>query len=114
MSFADRWSYIRGSSRRRLPNLLSSLGQIDLFIHDSLHSERNVRFELDQAWTALGQTGALVVDDVDANWGLRSFHSGPSGHQSLVCEAEPLHPDLRRFNHKGLFGIILKQQTGRV
>jgi hypothetical protein len=49
--------------------LLSRLGQIDLFIHDSLHSERNVRFELDRAWAALTPNGALVVDDVDANWG---------------------------------------------
>src|SRR5580658_817676 len=49
----DRWSYIRGSSRRRLPKLLTRLGEIDLFIHDSLHSERNVRFELDRAWPAI-------------------------------------------------------------
>lgn len=107
--FADRWSYIKGSSRRRLPELLSRLGQIDLFIHDSLHSERNVRFELDRAWAALRPNGALVVDDVDANWGFRSFTQTFSGHQSMICEAEPLHPDLRRFNKKGLFGIILKQ-----
>jgi hypothetical protein len=26
----------------------------------------------------------------------------------MICEAEPLRPDLRRFNKKGLFGIILK------
>jgi hypothetical protein len=29
----------------------------------------------------------------------------------MICEAEPLHPDLRRFNQKGLFGIILKEPT---
>jgi hypothetical protein len=107
--YADRWSYIRGSSRRRLPGLLSCLGQIDLFIHDSLHSEHNVRFELDRAWAALRPNGALVVDDVDANWGFQSFTQSFSGHKSMICEAEPLHPDLRRFNDKGLFGIILKQ-----
>jgi hypothetical protein len=106
-----RWSYLKGSSRRRLPELLSRLGQIDLFIHDSLHSERNVRFELDRAWAALRPNGALVVDDVDANWGFRSFTETFSGHKSLICEAEPLHPDLRRFNKKGLFGIIVKQST---
>jgi len=111
---ADRWSYINGSSRRRLPELLSRLGQIDLFIHDSLHSERNVRFELDRAWAALRPNGALVVDDVDANWGFHSFTQTFSGHQSMICEAEPLHPDLRRFNDKGLFGIILKQPTTQV
>jgi hypothetical protein len=33
-----RWTYVRGSSRRRLPGLISRLGTIDLFVHDSLHS----------------------------------------------------------------------------
>jgi len=112
--YADRWSYIKGSSRRHLPELLSRLGQIDLFIHDSLHSERNVRFELDRTWAALKSPGALVVDDVDANWGFLSFTQTFSGHQSMICEAEPLHPDLRRFNKKGLFGIILKQPPAQV
>ena len=107
--YSNRWSYIKGSSRRRLPQLFSRLGQIDLFIHDSLHSERNVRFELDLAWKALRPGGALVVDDIDANNGFRSFIDSFSGHQFLICDAEPLHPDLRRFNKKGLFGIILKQ-----
>lgn len=112
--FQDRWSYIKGSSRRHLPKLLSRLGRIDLFIHDSLHSERNVRFELDRAWAALGPNGSLVVDDIDANWGFHSFTRTFSGHRSLICEAEPLRPDHRRFNEKGLFGIILKQPTAPV
>ena len=107
----DRWSYIAGSSRRRLPELLSRLGKIDLFVHDSLHSERNVRFELDRAWAASGPIGAIVVDDVDANWGFRSFTQAFPGHQSMICEAEPLRPDLRRFNHKGQFGVVLKRQA---
>ena len=89
--------------------MLSTLGQIDLFVHDSLHSERNVRFELDRAWAALKPNGALAVDDVDADWGFRSFTQAFPGQQAMVCEAEPLHPDMRRFNQKGLFRIILKQ-----
>jgi hypothetical protein len=76
------------------------LGQIDLFIHDSLHSERNVRFELNRAWPMLGPKGARVVDDVDANWGFRLFSQTTSGQVSWICEAEPLRPDLRRFNKK--------------
>jgi len=104
----QRWTYIEGSSRRRLPALLSKIGQVDLFIHDSLHSERNVRFELDRVWGMLSPGGALVVDDVDANWGFQSFTQTFSSQLSMVCEAEPLHPDLRRTNKKGMFGIILK------
>ena len=110
--FVDRWTYIEGSSRRRLPVLLSRLGAIDLFIHDSLHSERNVRFEVDRAWAALRPGGAIVIDDIDINRGFASFRETFSGFQSLVCEAEPLHPDLRRYNTKGLFGIILKDPAG--
>ncbi|HEY3988906.1 MAG TPA: class I SAM-dependent methyltransferase [Acidobacteriaceae bacterium] len=110
---ADRWSYIEGSSRRRLPKLLSRLGKIDLFVHDSLHSERNVRFELDRAWAATGPIGAFVVDDVDASWGFRSFTQAFPAQQSMICEAEPLRPDLRRFNYKGQFGVVLKQPTAR-
>ena len=112
-----RWSYLKGSSRLRLPTLLSGLGEIDLFIHDSLHSERNVLFEMNRAWVHLPPGGALVVDDVDANWGFRNFTQAfagqPASACALVCEAEPLHPDLRRFNQKGLFGIVLKEPARR-
>src|SRR6476619_3864243 len=109
--FPDRWSYISGSSRRRLPELLAQLHEIDLFVHDSLHSEHNVRFEVDRAWAALRPGGAVVIDDIDANRGFWSFTQSFPGQQPLVCESEPLHPDLRRFNKKGLFGIILKDPT---
>jgi hypothetical protein len=110
--FRNRWTYITGSSRRRLPDLLAMLGQIDVFIHDSLHSERNVRFEIDRAWVVLRPGGAIVVDDIDLNRGFDSFGQAFLGkNHSLICEAEPLRPDSRRFNKKGLFGIILKKPT---
>lgn len=112
--YADRWSYIKGSSRRRLPALLSQLGQIDLFIHDSRHTEHNVLFELESTWAALRPGGAVAVDDVDANWGFHSFTQALAGDQCMICEAEPLRPDTRRFNQKGLFGIILKQGAARL
>jgi hypothetical protein len=107
--YPARWTYVRGSSKRRLPGILSRLGQIDLFIHDSLHSEHNVRFEVDRAWAALRPGGAIVVDDIDANWGFQTFTQAKSDHPSMICEAEPLRPDHRRFNEKGLFGIVLKK-----
>jgi Methyltransferase domain len=107
--FRSRWSYIKGTSRRRLPGIISKLGQIDIFIHDSLHSEQNVRFEVDLAFSVMRPGGAIVVDDIDSNWGFRSFTQAFAHYQSIICEAEPLRPDLRRFNKKGLFGIILAE-----
>jgi hypothetical protein len=62
----------------------------------------------------LRPNGVLVVDDIDANWGFRSFTQTVSGQASLICTAEPLRPDLRRFNKKGLFGIIRKVPTAQV
>ena len=104
-----RWTYIRGTSKRHLPGLLAKLGPLDIFIHDSLHSERNVRFEVDRAFAALRPGGAIVVDDIDANWGFHSFTQGLCAHTSMICEAEPLRPDTRRFNKKGMFGLVLKE-----
>jgi predicted O-methyltransferase YrrM len=103
-----RWKLIAGSSRRCLPGLLARTGPIDLFIHDSLHTERNVRFELDHAWAALRPGGAMIIDDIDTNGGFAAFCRASTGFKSLVCEAEPIRPDERRFNQKGLFAIVLK------
>ena len=69
-----RWSYIKGSSRRRLPQLLKEIGEIDLFIHDSAHTEDNVRFELDRAWARLKPGGAVMADDI----GLLHLHASKS------------------------------------
>jgi predicted O-methyltransferase YrrM len=103
-----RWTYLEGSSRRRLPRLLADLGEIDLFIHDSMHTEDNVRFELDRAWAALRPGGAVVVDDIDLNWGFHSFAAARADCRPLVCQAEPLAPDPRRVDGRGLFGIAWK------
>ena len=105
----SRWSLIAGSSRRRLPGLLARLGEIGLFIHDSMHTEQNVRFELDCAWNHLAPGGALIVDDIDTNWAFRSFIQSTPIYKTFVCESEPVRPDVRRYNARGLFGIILKR-----
>jgi hypothetical protein len=92
-----------------LASVASRTRQIDLFVHDSLHSERNVQFEMDHAVRALTSKGAIVVDDVDAKWGFHLFAQSVPDFATIVCEAEPTRPDLRRFNNKGLFGIALKR-----
>jgi hypothetical protein len=102
------WTLIRKSSRRALPSLVKQLEQIDLFVHDSLHTERNGLFELNQIWPALRSGGVAVIDDVDSNWGFDHFTKTHSGFRALVCEAEPVRPDERRFNNKGLFAILVK------
>jgi Methyltransferase domain len=77
------WTYVRGSSRRRLPNLARELEAIDLFIHDSMHTTRNVLFELNTAWEALRAGGMILVDDVDLNRGFELF-AGSRGDEASV------------------------------
>jgi methyltransferase family protein len=69
----DRWTLLRGSSRRLLPGLVTELGQIDLFLHDSMHTARNLRFELEQVWPALTPGGAALIDDVEKNTATGEF-----------------------------------------
>jgi hypothetical protein len=108
-----RWHLLRGASRRELPKLLKELCQLDLFVHDSRHTEHNLRFELDSAWARLRPGGALVADDIDYNWGFHAFTGAFPGVRGLVCHAEPLQPDPGRLDGRGLFGIVLKQPAGR-
>jgi predicted O-methyltransferase YrrM len=103
----EQWSLILGPSRQRLPGLLDAVAPIDLFVHDSHHSEYNMLFEMTRAWDAVRPGGALVVDDIDLNRAFEKF-SQTVHARKLVCEAEPIRPDTRRFNQKGLFGILFK------
>jgi hypothetical protein len=86
-----RWTLLRGTSRRCLPSLVEGLAQlelgVDLFIHDSLHTGRNVRFELDCVWPTLRATGAVVIDDVEQNAAFGSFAREHPQATALVRDA---------------------------
>jgi predicted O-methyltransferase YrrM len=107
VSERSQWSLILGSSRRRLPRLLEDISPIDIFVHDSEHTRRNMLFEMSVGWKALRPGGALVVDDIDLNGAFHEFSKQVEG-QILIGEAEPIRADQRRFNRRGLFGVLLK------
>jgi Methyltransferase domain len=67
------WTYVEGTSRRRLPELVRGLQQVDLFLHDSLHTGRNTYFELDTVWPTLPPGGAAMADDIHRNLGFSRF-----------------------------------------
>jgi hypothetical protein len=106
----SRWTYVKGSSRRRLVPLLDSLGSIDVFVHDSNHSERNLLYELRHARAALPAAGILVADDVDLNCALHRYRNTHRLDDVLICPAEPLRPDPGRQNDRGVFAIIMKER----
>ncbi len=82
------WQLLQGASRRRLPRLLRERAPIDLFVHDSMHSTRNVYWELTTSWRALRPGGFAVVDDVEFNWGFDRFLRGGEDRQPLWCMAD--------------------------
>jgi Methyltransferase domain len=81
----DRWTLRHGSSRRVLPGLVAELGSIELFVHDSMHTTRNLRFELEHIWPALAAGGVALLDDVEKNAAIRDFLESHPGTPSMVC-----------------------------
>jgi predicted O-methyltransferase YrrM len=69
----DRFSLRLGSSRDLLQPLLQELGQIDLFFHDSLHTNDYMLWEYETVQPYLKPNGLLVSDDVFWNAAFLSF-----------------------------------------
>jgi hypothetical protein len=99
-----RWTYTTGTSRRRLPKLLRELGPVDLFVHDSSHTERNILFELQHAWPAI-RRGAIVADDVQQSAGFAKFAAGLPPGSTFVVDAD---------DSGAQFGVALKAGAARV
>ena len=92
------WELLLGTSRRLLPGLLEQLGRIDVFVHDSCHSQRNMRFEYELAWTRIRAGGVLLSDDIHANAAFGEF-VGQHGCPYVVGEWADGH---------GLFGVAIR------
>jgi predicted O-methyltransferase YrrM len=63
----SRWNVHRGTSKRVLPGLLAEVGAVDLFVHDSLHTTRNMRREFEAVWPRLRNGSVILADDVERN-----------------------------------------------
>ena len=63
----NRWNFHFGSSTKNLNNVLSSMSSVDIFLHDSLHTYKNMMFEFEMAWPYISSGGFLISDDVGDN-----------------------------------------------
>jgi hypothetical protein len=95
-----RWHLHRGPARRILPNLIASIKEVDVFVHDSLHTYRHMRFEFETAWPYVRPGGAVVADNVDLNDAFRNFTASMKPAFSAVVTEE---------NTTDLFGIMIKR-----
>jgi len=80
----DRWHLILGDAREELPALLAHLDVIDIFLHDSLHTEEHMLFEYETAWPHLREGGYLLSDDI--TFSFREF--AVKAHRPYTCTGD--------------------------
>jgi hypothetical protein len=97
-----RWTYLEGESRRRLPPLVRELGKVELFIHDSLHTAKNTLFEMEQAASAMGPGGVMLIDDIRSHDGFAVFGQRHPEYDTLLCSTA---------DRQAGFGIAVWRQT---
>jgi hypothetical protein len=73
----DRWVLHRGVSKRVFPELLPQLKKVDIFVHDSLHTYWNIRYELQSVTPYLSRPAIVIADDIQNNsafqeWALKT------------------------------------------
>lgn len=102
-----RWILHRGSSARAFPGLLRILGTVDLFLHDSLHTRRNMRREFETVWPYLRTGGVLLADDVERNRAFSELKRKNPALWRVVRDRQerPLHAGA---TPRTVFGIVLK------
>lgn len=91
----NRWQLHVGRSRRILPSLLAETGSVDLFLHDSLHTYRNMMFEFLTVWPKVSNGGAVISDDIAFNRAFELFTRDAMCSFAAVEEAS-------------LFGVAIK------
>jgi hypothetical protein len=67
------WQVHLGDAREMLPRLLAQLGNIGIFIHDSLHTYEHMMWEFETAYPHLLAGGILISDDALWNNSFRDF-----------------------------------------
>jgi predicted O-methyltransferase YrrM len=96
--FRPRWTYREGASRQQLPPVISKVGNVDLFVHDSLHTAKNTLFEMEQAASAMRPGGVMLIDDIKSHLGFATFAKRHPEYRTIVCETE---------DKIGMFGIAV-------
>jgi hypothetical protein len=95
----NRWTLYRGSSRRLLPGIVKKQRNIQMFVHDSLHTRANMRREFATVWPFMSSGSVLVSDDIEGNSAFAELISMPGIKCSAVLASD---------KKKALVGVALK------
>ena len=98
-SIKSRWQLCVGSSNEQLTMIYQKYSEIDLFLHDSLHTYQNMMFEFKKSWPNIKTGGFLLSDDILGNNAFYDFYKMINKTPSLLFQkVEPI----------SLMGIIVK------
>jgi predicted O-methyltransferase YrrM len=101
-----RWNLHRGTSSRVLPRLLQENPTVDIFVHDSLHTHKNMSHEFDTIWPHLRPGALLLADDIERNSAFNELLQKTPAFWRAIKDREttPLHGKAAPV----VFGIAIK------
>ena len=101
----SRWRLHRGISKRILTALMPDVASVDIFVHDSLHTYRNIRRELEIVTPHLAPRAVVIADDVQGN----------AAFEDWIASAGPqFSATIREEQKEGVFGIGVFSGRGRM
>lgn len=83
-----RWRLHRGATKAVLPKLLSEIAPVNLFVHDSLHSYRNMSRELRTVNPSLSRPAVVISDDIEGNPAFDEWAGQAKPHYWAALRAE--------------------------
>lgn len=98
-SLKDKWKLYLGGSDKQLNEIFKNFSDIDIFLHDSLHTYKNMMFEFKKSWLNIKTGGYLLSDDILGNNAFYDFCKMTNKTPLLLFQKiEPI----------SLMGIIVK------
>ncbi|MDP9380639.1 MAG: class I SAM-dependent methyltransferase [Chloroflexota bacterium] len=94
-----RWRLRRGVSKQLLPKIVAEVGSLDIFVHDSLHTYLNMRWEFATVLPRLRPGGVILADDMQDNAAFDELRRSNPALWRVVREEG---------GKESLFGVLVK------
>jgi len=82
----DRWELKIGTSEELLKKILTNLSPIDIFLHDSLHTYKNMYYEFETSWPFIKEGGFLLSDDITTNNAFSDFYKAIKKEPTIMIQ----------------------------
>ena len=80
----DKWKLVLGRSNEKLLDELKENKNIEIFIHDSLHTYKNMTFEFNCAMNNIKDDGIIISDDILDNDAFYNFIKNKEIKNSII------------------------------